>query len=98
MEGSFHIDCGAVPCGGLESPLRDGLTGELVKAVIDTAENSDIAHTAIGVNDCVKNNCSSDILTHQLQRICRINFTRGGGGGKVIWGSNSNFASVPQSG
>src|SRR5579864_6272267 len=83
LEGGFYVDGSAVFCGGLELPARDGLAGEAVQAVVDAAEDSDVAYGAVGVNHGVEDDRAGDILAHDLEGIGGIDFAHHCGGGEV---------------
>src|SRR5579864_7546029 len=86
LECGLHIDGGAIFHGGLELPLRDCLTGELVEAVVDTADDAHVVDSAVGANDRVEDHGAGDVLAHELSRVGRIDFARGSRLGKISGG------------
>jgi hypothetical protein len=84
LEGCLDVDRGTVFHGGLELPLRYRLAGKLVEAVVDAAEDADIPHRAILVDNCVEDHRAGDILAHELQGIFGINFAGGHGLGEIF--------------
>src|SRR5271168_3850290 len=69
LKRRLNVHRRAVFCSGLKLPLRERQAGELIEALIDSAQHPHISHTSIGVDNRIEDHRPGHILPHKLQRV-----------------------------
>ena len=72
-----EIDRGSAPSGGFELPVRKRLTGIVVQAIVDAAQDADIGDRAIRADYGAYGHGACNVLPHEFERISGIDFMQG---------------------